>query len=490
MVDYINSDAENLRLFNNTVVGNGVAIENLSVLNSLVIDNNGQITGNITICDGCEVYVKNSGYINAEFNSNDSYKLVQLVQSDYDLNLIMGINDFSILVKDADDVSWSGLQKISDEAGKIILDNSRLNFNGNITNVSDVELRGNVIVHLDEDYVLSDTPLITNVSGNGVVVIESENSNPLYNFKPYLQNNSLFVSSVRNTDYAKILKNDSGAFLNELRNINPDSGLIMALDSASSMEEINTILSKSFRMNPINLIKPIQFFNTFEILKSVSSENVLSLSPAFLFSDSFDSFGANLHAAYNINDSLNIGGSLYTSIINYSDSFENIKSYLYGGNVHIAYFDDALFASIKAGMTLASFNINEVFYNGTINESPIGMSFYSVADLGTRFVSRYNFSIAPFVRAVLDSANILNFSDDFLYAGIGANITFNKAGYDFDYKYGINFSAYTNRQLYIGAQMKFDSIADAVGATFDIGLLRNTEGAIGYKLAMSINIAF
>ena len=494
-VDYVNNNTEDYMVFNNTVIADSVVVDNLNVVNSAVITNNGVINGNIDVCKGCDLYIKNAGIINADFNLPETSNIIQLIQNNSDINPI-GANDFSVLVENVDKVSWFGIQNISAGADKIILHDSGLELTGkaarilNSIKVPDIELHGDITIYLDENFVATDSPILSNISGDGIIRIEAESTNSLYRFQSYILNNSLYVDVGRDTDYFKILKNDTGKFLNYLRVENPNDKLLSSLDNAASITEINEIISDSVRLNPIKLMSSVRIFDLFILNEKEPSESTFSIAPLGVFGDSFSAFGMQLNAAFELINDLNFGLNIYTASFNNSDKYENYKSAVYGGNVHIAYFKDDVFIKGKVGGTIANFDIENLFDNGKIVESPSGFSFYSSADFGHKLDLKSNFIIAPFVRAVYDGAKIVNTYVDDLYAGVGADVVLEINDYDFVYKYGANLVVYTNQQIDAYVDIDVRSLADRAGGSFSVGIVRMAEGSVGYKIKLSANFDF
>ena len=494
-VDYVNNNTEDYMVFNNTVIADSVVVDNLNVVNSAVITNNGVINGNIDVCKGCDLYIKNAGIINAEFGLPETSNIIQLIQNNSDINPI-GANDFSVLVENADKVSWFGIQNISAGADKIILHDSGLELTGkaarilNSIKVPDIELHGDVTIYLDENFVATDSPILSNVSGDGIIRIEAESTNSLYRFQSYILNNSLYVDVVRDTDYFKILKNDTGKFLNYLRGENPNDKLLSVLDSAASITEINEIISDSVRLNPIKLMSSVRIFDSFILNEKEPSESTFSIAPLGVFGDSFSAFGMQLNAAFELINNLNFGLNIYAASFNNSDKYENYKSAVYGGNVHIAYFKDDVFIKGKVGGTIANFDIENLFDNGKIVESPSGFSFYSSADFGRLMYVKSNFVMAPFVRAVYDKKKIVNTYVGDLYAGVGADVVLEINDYDFSYKYSANLVLYTNQQIDAYVDIDVRSLADRAGGSFSVGIVRMAEGSVGYKIKLSANFDF
>ena len=234
----------------------------------------------------------------------------------------------------------------------------------------------------------------------------------------------------------------------------------------------------------------VRIFDSFILNEKEPSESTFSIAPLGVFGDSFSAFGMQLNAAFELINNLNFGLNIYTASFNNSDKYENYKSAVYGGNVHIAYFKDDVFIKGKVGGTIANFDIENIFVDGKIVEYPSGFSFYSSADFGHKLDLKSNFIIAPFVRAVYDGAKIVNTYVGDLYAGVGADIVFEEKDYDFSYKYSANLVVYTNQQIDAYVDIDVRSLADRAGGSFSVGIVRMAEGSVGYKIKLSANFDF
>ena len=117
-IDYINTDSSNVMIFNDTTVAESVSVYNMSIMNSANIINNGIINGYVGVCYGCDVYLQNSGDINAVFDIPNSSKIVQVIHDSGDLNPISASNNFQVFVDGANQIAWNSLKDISRWADK------------------------------------------------------------------------------------------------------------------------------------------------------------------------------------------------------------------------------------------------------------------------------------------------------------------------------------------------------------------------------------
>lgn len=490
---------ESLQITNDTVIDASDFVYDMSINNSVNITNLGNISGFIEVMPGRDVYIQNSGTIDATFYIPNTSRVIQVIHGDSDLNPIIGAtNNFQIMVQNEEKIAWPVLQEISIWADKIILNNSVLDLSSK--NIGDsvgenivapeIELQGNNVLYIDDITKFLDKPLLSNISGDGTINVEAAEINSLYRVSSYIKDSELFINLIRETDYLKILGDNKGAFLNKLRNVNPDDRLLSILDNAESIDDIKGVLSRSIRLNPINLMNSVTVFNSFLINDFSKNLDGFTVAPLFIYSDDFHITGITVDASHRIADKVTLGATGYMAETEYASDIDEYKSVLYGGNVRIEYSDELLLARIMTGITQSDFEIGAVFNGERSFSDPSGYSLYSVADFGFNFNMIDSFIISPFVRAGFDSTDIVGCSDKNIFTGIGTDVAFVTGVYDIEYRYGLNFSAYTNGYINSAFRISVISIADRAGGNIDVGMVLNELGEYSYKISAGINFKF
>jgi hypothetical protein len=173
--------------------------------------------------------------------------------------------------------------------------------------------------------VFGNGPIMSNVYGDGTISIYSENTNPLYRVAARISDNALYVDVVRDTDYFKILQNDAGMFLNSIRVGNPDDKLIAALDRATTMAELESIMSRTVRMNPIRMMDAVRTFNMFEMIDVATLSDGVSVAPIFLYSDDFNASGVGADVSFDISRNLKIAASVYAATMDFTNDLDEYK---------------------------------------------------------------------------------------------------------------------------------------------------------------------
>lgn len=242
-------------LYEHSVVGLNTRIINATIRinSSLMLNNSGVINAPVNICSGCVLYFQNNGRFSGSFNFDDGAKLVQVISRPEEFGNLLTDRIDGLMIHNANRVSMTDIANLGKgdlvfSNSSIILDTSDLSF------ISNLDLRGDVLVYVDDNFEVSSEPLFENVSGSGALHIVSDISEDLMGFKTYVFEDKLYVRWERETDYLKILRNETGRFLNNLRSSNADDRLLRALDSAPNKSALRDIMSKSVRLNPVKLM--------------------------------------------------------------------------------------------------------------------------------------------------------------------------------------------------------------------------------------------
>lgn len=470
--------------------------EKLIACDGCFLQNDGIIYSDINVGANAVFYVENRGEISGDIIVDTGAKVVQIIKSDADITSI-GLNDsYDVLVQDANKISWNKLLGISGGAGTIRLNNSDIIFDvfdmrasyRKTSSVPNIVMNGDVSIYL-ESGVVDSVPIMSNIHVNGELNLYADNLDSMYALRPRIENESLYVSVVRETDYGKVLKNKIGEFLNGLRSDAPNDGLLTALDAAKTMPELNAIMARSVRINPIKLMDSVRTYNLFEIANITSNQYMLGAAPVMVYSDNMAIYGIDINSRYDINKDISAAISLYGAKINYSDDINNYNSVVYGGNVHIQYVDDLLFARAAVGATFANFDISSVFNGNNAVNNPSGFSLYAVADIGTRINITDDMFIAPFVRFGADYASVLKWDDADLIASGGAEFLFNVDDCDLQYDYGVRASIDASGMVDAGVCVNIWSDADMAGATLNAGIIYNDFG-LSYLLKVGAGFSF
>ena len=461
------------------------------IQNSLNIINNGVITSALNVCDNCNVYIENTGTYNAPATLGTNATITQVIKNASDITTLhnIGNNTYGVLVQDTTiALNWTTIKDTVVGANKFAFDNAKLEMN-NLGIVDNVKITGNLFIDT-HDAPSGDKLLFTNVSGDGVVYINSDTLDILYALESYRVANSIYVRPVRSGDYGRILNNSAGRFLNLLRDKSPDDKLLNKLDRAKTMSELKHIMSKSVRLHPIKLMQPIKTLYVHKSLETmhIDDDAMFGFMPYGVFSDDMSWSGVGARFYTKISDILHLTISGHISELEYSDDINEYGGMSYGAGIDIVghlYSDK--FVRVYGDFNFTSFDTGPVLDGNDATNNPIGMSGYVVGEFGYKFdVDEYY--VSPFVMAGSDYTEILNDNELGLYAGVGANAGFNIVVDGLRYDYVARGIIRSDGGVGVSLNTSAWSIMDAAGVDFSVGTIYDNE--IGLSYSVSINGKF
>lgn len=483
---------------NNTFIAESasVVIDNINVAASVFVSNAGTISGNINVCETCHLYIQNSGTINGEFYLENGAEITQVIRTNRDLTNLGLDSNYDILVNGTENISISGLINISGGVDRIVLDDAHLTLDNLNLRSSDfstpvIELVGDVIIYLESISALNGRPILSNVHGDGRISVYTNNNNPLYAVSLCSENNNIYANMIRETDYAKILKNKIGVYINSLRLTIPDDKLLIALDTATDMDGVNNLISRSVRLNPINLMAPIHIFNSFERLDmgSITNKNVVGIAPIYIFSVDSYIYGAKGHISFTPYDGISLSASAYLGIAEYEDDINHFAADFYGANMGLDIENDDLIFRSMFGITIAKFDTGPVFDGNGSVYNPSGISVYAFGEIGRKLEILHGISVVGFIGASSDFDAVVHSGNTDTNAYVGADFTYKTKTADISYDYGLRVRARVGGEIEMVLRAHFWSPADQAGGDVQIGAIQNEFGK-SYQIKFGAKINF
>lgn len=467
-----------LNLYDDAIIRDSgwVDFVDINVKRTLLIENDGVLAGRINICDGCTLLLQNDGDISGvHFVPGANSRLTQVINSEYDITRIDTDIDYVILVQNASGLSLNGVVDVARPNIKIILENSSLVLNGAITSAAEIELSGNV--NLTVNGPVGDGPLLSNIRGDGSLNIFASSDNPLMATRAEIINRNLYVRTQRETDYVKILKNPTGEFLNALRISRPDDKLLRALDRAGGMRELRDIMSRSVRLRPINLMRPVRAMDAMDMFSgAMMGISGFSLSPDFIYNDDFYAGRVRLGLGGRVTDTITVGGAGFVGYIDATDDINDFSASVFGGNAYAIYDDGDYIGRVMLGRTVAKFDTDFVWTSHGIDSAPRGTDLYGMMDFGVRMNPADDFVFAPFVGGTASRTAVSDNAVNKFDANIGGDITTSGGTDDFAYDYGLRMRASARGDVGAALRISFWSWPDGAGVDMDVGIMRNDFG--------------
>lgn len=486
---------ENLFVADNAIVESFVGT--ISVTKSVSIVNFGAIYSDFYIDGDFDVYVQNSGVIKGNFNVAPNGHVVQIVTGPKDLNFIDVSSGFRVWVRGATDISLADVLNISGNPDKIVLENSVLNLSTYGPRVAsdlidNIEIVGDVVMSMESiDDIDLAMPLLRNVSGDGTVSFDVTGINPLYRLASRIDDGNLYAVWERETEYRKVLGGRVGEFLDNLRGSYPNDNLLRAMDSATDMDGLNSVMSQSVRLNPVRLMESVRRMNMLDALGGIRFTDASDFNTRFdvIFSDTSAIYRGHLSGGAVIRDdlSLRIGGVI--GLQNTSDDINEFSARLLGGDLALNYDDGMVLSNAAIGFTYGRFDTGPVFDGTGTDYNPTGMAGFASADVGVQIESVYDIVLTPFVGVFADWASVSNDRDSSVLANVGLAANFSVDDFDVWYDYGVRGNVLTDGAIHMAAFVEFYAPTDGVGGGADFAVVHDDNG-MGYKISVSAHVAF
>ena len=484
----------NIVLERDVSVSKGVSFEPLSVeiKKTLQFTNYGEIDSVFYVCDGCDLYVKNAGIFNANVYMGANSNLIKVVNDSYDLSAFSFDGDFDVLVENTDALSLNAVVDFADGANTIILKNSMLKIDGLINSSGQFfELVGEIKLIADDLSYFYDKPLLTNVFSDGSVRIINNNPDVLYADVVFVKNGSLYVRRIRETDYVKIFKDDTGKFLNMLREINPNDSLFNVLDVAPDMSTLRSEMAQSVRFNSNMLVRPLNVLHVFDRLEfDMAFDSRFDVAPFMIGTDDFYLYGLNLGFNDNVTKRFNVWAGLRVGVLEYSNDLDDYSGQIWGANFGARYvLKNNVFVRGNMLADVMSVDVGHVMYNDKVFVNPRSVSGGAAIDLGYIYNLQNGIFVEPFVGVNADYSRIEGLSDfnTGVIAGVGAGYAYSMFGVRYDYI--VRGMALSDDGFGFLGRVGFWSEFDAVGGDVQLSAVHMYD-MFSYKLSLNARMWF
>ena len=469
-----------------------INFETINICNSVFVTNSGKITGDINVNAGSTLYIQSSGSVNSDFTLGDNSAVVQVVNSKKDLKNINFDVEYSLIISAKDGASLNQIMSMGADAKEIVFNESVLKLDAlkvlRLSSITSPEIKlvGNNILYVDA--VLENQPILSNVTGDGTIYMYDNSLSPLYAIQSYVKNGNVFGKIVRETDYSKILKSPMGEFLDDLRISEPNNKLLPVMDSANNFEDLYKIISDSVKLNPIKLIEPIRILNDFSSLFIDGGRYTYGVLPILIYSDAFYTYGGKVNLAPVFLNDIKLSMSIYTAYTAFSDYVNDFNATTNGAELFAGYEKNLYSIDLMLGASSTRFDVGDVFDEGVIVNNPSGLSVYSYANIGRKFLLEEDLVIKPFINVGADYVKVSSQKDTDLDTGAGAEISFLYDDFDISYEYGAKIRALVSGQVGASFNMTFISDIDGLAGSIELGTLYdNDDFAYGIRAGVSFD---
>ncbi len=484
--------ADNYAITENMTIDSGVLfdVESISVENSVSVFNQGEIYGDIFICDMCTLMLQNSGLIDGRVVLGDKAELVWVVESDNDTVDVSLVDEYSVRIRNNKNViGESEIFDMAQDAKTVVLENANVRIeSGNLIKNLNLEYQGVTTVWIENAEMYAGSAILTNLDLDDSVVILVDRPDPMYAVSADISDGQLFIETRRETEYTKVFANriELGKFLDLVRRDKNNDSFFAKIDSVKTMPELQNVLKDSVLSRPMNLMDMVQNIDMHEM--NNWSHNINSVGGEIVWSDLGVFYGARLDGVIE-KDNIKIFGNLFSGDLFATDSMTEYEGWISGGSLGLMFTDDKYLVRGKAGLTIAKFDLDAVFDGNKSVRNPVGNNLWAVTDFGRVYQVKSVMYFMPTVGVGANRIDILNDSRFNLMGRIGAEygVVWNGVMVDYDLSVGGNIDSFGN--LVGNIKLGFMSKMDRAGGELTLGIVDNENGP-SYQISVGARFVF
>lgn len=460
--------------------------------NNIMLENLGIIDADFVL-SSADLFIKNSGQFRADFYLYNHSNVFQVISDAENYNLIDFNVDYGLVIQDLEkELSISDVLDFTLGAKSVLIENAILNLN----NVSlsdlrhiDLTLNGVVIFKIDDVLALDkDGVLFDNVDGSAQIYLAYNNENTLFTKIAYMDAGKLVITEERETDYVKILDDNTGQFLNDLRLAGKKDVLLSRLDSAKSVEDIYTTLNESVIFNADKLFYPIK--NVISMNKNDFISSGIGGGGFAMVGDDYYAYGLNFDFVGDTSERLllYLGGQI--AMLDYQSDIDTYSATQYSAEIGAEFkpVSNILF-DVSVGVGLANFDVGNVLFDNKLFNNPSLLSVYSVFDFGYRFDFDNHFSLMPFLGTEFNMYDSDAYSEKYIAVRGGVELMYTHKMLGLRYDYGVKIVANQKDEFVASAMGRFWSDNDFIGGNIELSAIQ-LQGNISCNVSVGVNLRF
>lgn len=460
----------------------------------MIVQNNGTIDS-VLDTNSNNLKIKNTGNIGGVY-INGLSSFTQIISNNSEItniNVSGDINRFNVSVENFNGVKFSDIKdlnanKFSFIESVIVIDDFA-DWNNFEKTVSFIDNNNTLVI--TNSYTVESGTYIKNTGGATNVEVIISDQDKLHKAQTIKEIYGTRLYVVRETNYQKIFDSDNrGVLLSALQNSEPNNKLLLAMNKADNMSELNNVMNSSYRFNNKILLKPLNIMNKFNFIYENDKNNKIGFVPFYMGGDKMSGFGGNLYinGKYEkIDFSLNVHANKFV----YQDSFEDFSGLSFGGDVKIQTdINNDYWLRAVSGASFTKYKTGNIYHKNKIEKDPNGQSLYFLADVGQDFNIVDNLSVSPFIGLDISRLSVLNKTDLNLDLRAGADIKYFFIMDDIKYKYGAMFGINTASDLFGKVNIGFDAVQDKAGASISFDVIDSSDFGLNYKFSLNANVEF
>jgi hypothetical protein len=478
---------------NNAIVNAINSTDGISINTPMIIKNYGTINADLYTY-GLNFHIQSAGNLNGVINGcTDRVCVTQVITSDSELKKL-DINGmgFNVIVNDfAAGANFDRLRNLRAqfyeiENSVIVIDDFS---NWQIWD-ENVSLVGSNILYINNSYTVNSGQRIKHVVNPEYISVVLLDADKLHKAKVHPVDHGAILEIVRETDYQKIFDDNRGILLGNVRLQNPNDKLLMAMDRAYNMDELQGVMNSSYRFNSKILKRPIDVINDFIMIGNYFDDFVygLKLTPGYIMSSNISNYDVRGDIGFSVSE-VDIDFGIYLNNFNYKNELNDFSGDVYGADLKIRKSLYNFWVNGIGGLSFIKYKADNIYVDNDIKNNPSGYLLYGGFSGGYDYKIQDDIIISPFVGTEFKKFNVLNFSNTDLNIVGGGNI---KYTFDIDsmkYEYSAGGAINSSGDIFVNFKIDFLSTADGAGAAIKFDVLKNEYG-INYKPSITGKIVF
>lgn len=331
---------------------------------------------------------------------------------------------------------------------------------------------------------------INHISVSDHVQITASTTDRLYAVQLEHVGNEIHMNIVRETNYENVFDDLRGSFLEGIRQKNPNNKMLFAMDRASNMSEINSIMNSSYHFNPIVLMNPIKTINRAAMNDmSMNKDNTgVGAGVNYITSDKIGSIGTRIYMNNKYKDLyFNVGVNL--NRFSYKDNLNEFDGFAYGLDVHAKYYFERFWFDGLLGINRAIFDVDDIYKDEVISSNPKGLSEYARFSVGYDYTKISDILISPFIGTMFQKSDVMGYGDTDINLHTGLMGEYNFVTDGIKYEYGAIIATDEKANWDIGMNIGFESVIDKAGAFIQVDAFKDEFGT-NYKFAINAKTEF
>lgn len=459
--------------------------------------NSGHINANIDT-NGKNLFVYNSGTIDGIINS-DGGNVIQVIRSDKEIKDINMVDNQSpdVVIENYDNFNFDNIDNINATSftikdSSVVIDD----FNDWQMCSENINLRGNVSLIINHVDTVNPGEVINYTVSGDTISVQITDLDKMYKPELVVANGGIVLNIVRETNYdtifgdSDLIENKRNSSLEQIRNKHPNDRLLMALDGASDMNEINRLKSLSYRFNHDILLRPVKMMNNVLWANALKNDvnSGVGFVPYYIYSDKMNSVGGRVYVGDEY-DNLYFNVGVNINNVHYVDYVNDFSGMYYGLDMKTKQTFNRFWLGEIVGVSLTDLKAEYISAKGELKNNPKALSLYGDVASGYDFNVGKDVVLSPIVGASYQFYKVADVNDTDVFVHGGADVKYTFVVDSIKYEYSLYGGIASNGDVFANIKIGFLSISDNAGVSLDAGIFKD-DFDYYYRYGLNAKVVF